>query len=164
MDFRFAQEIAAPLEEVEESLCSSSFYAGLGTTGHVGSVEVLEREEAGRVVHLQLRMTYTGELPAAARVVVDPAKLSWVTHLVADRDAHQATFTFVPDHYPERLTCAGSYELVGGGDRTRREVAGRLSVRIPLLGASAARALVGGLRAHFDEQAALLAPGQPERS
>jgi hypothetical protein len=158
--FDFAQVIGARRDVVEAAYVDPAFYEELGRLPDLGVREVLDRSESDRVVRLRVRFAFTGQVSGAARAVVDPARLTWVTVSTTHLDEHRTTFEMIPDHYPDRLRCQGSYrfEEAPGADgaATRQLVEGDLSVRVPLVGRKVERAIVSGLRDNFGAQAALL--------
>jgi uncharacterized membrane protein YgcG len=159
MRFAVEQAIPAPRDAVEAAFCDPAFYRTLSQLGPIGVPEVLERraEHGGAVVHLEVRYRFTGRLPAGARRVLDPSKLTWVDVSRFDRSAHCVEFRFVPDHYPDRLSCSGTYRFDEAPGGTIQRMAGELVVRAPVVGPLVERALVSGLRQYLGEEARLLA-------
>lgn len=157
MDFEIDQVIAAPVSGVLEALADPDFYRALGSLPNLGQPEVLERTtgEAGAVA-LRVRFAYVGDVAPALRRVVSPEKLSWVTTTTVHPDAGRVDFSVVPEHYPGRLAADGTYELSEVAPGTRRLVQGSLTVRLPLLGSTAERAVVAGFRRHLEAEADLL--------
>ena len=120
MRFQNEQTIAGPIEAVARIYTEPRFYEVLGELPKLGKPEVLERREEGHVVHLAVRLRFTGILSPAVTAIIDPAKLSWVEESVHD------------------LT-----------DRTRRSADGEVAVRVPLVGKTVENAIVSGLREHL---------------
>lgn len=102
-----------------------------------------------------MRYRFRGELNAAARAVLDPAKLSWVEHSTHEVARRHVDYRFAPDHYGDRLRASGSCTTRrgphGGAIRT---VEGALRVKMPLVGRAVEAAIVSGLRKHLASETA----------
>ena len=123
----------------------------------LGRPEVLERGEVEGRIRLCVRYAFTGDLPAPARRVLDPAKLTWVVESFVDRRNHETEFRMLPDHYPNRLQCHGTYQLVSDGDgSTLQRMTGELTVRYPVVGRLAERGIVLGLKEHMGQEAEVM--------
>jgi len=155
--FRTEQRYPAPLDEVLALFTDPAFYPSLGGLPKLSAPEVVDHRRSGDTVHLSLRQRYTGDLPAAALTMIDPAKLTWVEQLEFDLRRATATSVLVPDHYADRFTCSGRYLYSVDGDHTRRVLEGEVKVRVLLVGGKVEGALVSGLREHSDAEAAIVA-------
>ena len=157
MRFTVDQPIAAPLERVEEAFVDAGFYEALGAMSNIGDPEILECTARGREVFLRVRYAFTGELAAPARRVLDPAKLTWVVESTVDRSTYTTAFRMLPDHYANRLECAGSYTLVAdGADATMQHMEGDLRVNYPIVGRLAERGIFLGLKENVAEEARIV--------
>jgi hypothetical protein len=156
MRFRFTQPISAPRSRVEDAFLDPTFYRALGRIPNLGDPEVLDMEEAGDLVILRVRYRFAGQLPSAARRVLDPAKLTWVQQSEVNRAEHLTEFRIYPDHYANRLSCRGSYLFEELGHRTDQVVQGDIVVRYPLVGPLVERAILSGMRDHLVEEARIL--------
>ncbi len=146
MKFEIVQRYAADVDAVQAAYLDADFYAQLTTLPAAGGIEVLSQHVDGDVVEQEIRFRFRGNLSSAVRAVLDPARLTWVDSSVVDRRAHRTTFRFLPDHYPDRLTCRGVRVLSADGPGRARQVANaELSVRAPLVGGIVERAIVSGL-------------------
>lgn len=144
--FQLEQCFASRLEEVERAFVDPDLFDHLRPVDDVGRPTLLEREEDGDTVRLQVRYAFTGELAPSLAAVVDPHRLTWVEVSTLDRATHRTGFTIIPDHYPNRLRCAGSVDLVDdGAGGTRRLAGGNLELRIPFVRGRVERAVVDGL-------------------
>jgi uncharacterized protein DUF2505 len=158
--FQVRQRIAAPVADVADALCDPEYYVALGQAPKLGVPEVLDREVDGDEVVMRIRYRFSGNLSSAARAVLDPQKLTWVEESHHDLGAHTVRFELQPDHYADRLSCRGRYQLVADqpdDGSTIRTVEGDLKVRAPLVGSSVEKALVSGLREHLDAEAEIVA-------
>ena len=157
MRFRTEQRYPAPRDEVLALFTDPAFYPSLGGLPKLSAPEVVDHRRSGDTVHLSLRQRYTGDLPAAALTVIDPAKLTWVEQLEFDLRRARATSVLVPDHYADRFSCSGRYRYSVDGDHTLRVLEGEVKVRVLLVGGKVEGALVSGLREHGDAEAAIVA-------
>jgi len=151
MRFDAEQRFAMSVDRLLELFTDPDFYPTLTGLPEISVPEIVSHEASGGVVRIDMRQRYTGELPAAARSMIDPDRLTWVEQLVFDLDRASATSRLVPDHYPDRLTCTGVYTFragPGGVETSVRRLDGDLKVRVPLVGGRVENALVSGLRQH----------------
>lgn len=155
--FRFSHPIAAPAPTVRALLVDPTFYARLGALRSTGPAEVVGRREEGDVVHLRVRYAFTGDLPAAARRVLDPSTLTWVEEATVDLARGRTTTRIVPDHHADRLQARAEHEVAATPEgATRWHGAGEVAVRWPLVGRAVERAIARGLEEHLAGEAALL--------
>jgi hypothetical protein len=153
MRFRFEQRFAGDVDDVARAYADVALYERLGALPKLGDPTVLERTEAGDTVEMRVRFRFTGDLSAAARAVLDPARLTWVEESNHDLAARRATFRLVPDHYGDRFRASGEFWFEPDGDgRTRRTSVGDVTVRTPFVGGVVERAIVSGLREHLDAE------------
>jgi len=132
-------------------------YPTLSGLPKLGTPEVVEHSVDGSHIRLALHQRFIGDLPAAARAVVDPAKLTWIEQIDFDLDRATATTRLVPDHYADRLTCSGRYTFEADGTEAIRRLDGELKVRMRLVGGKVEGALVSGLREHSADEQPLIA-------
>jgi len=153
MRFSLEQRFTAPLDAVEAAFVDPAMLAELATLPQLGRPELLAQVDDGHTVHQEVRYAFVGELAPAVTKVVDPTRLTWVELSELDRRTHRTTFRIDPDHYADRLSCAGMVTLKQGSHGTRRVVEGDLRVRVPLVGSRVERAIVSGLRDHASAEA-----------
>ena len=121
---------------------------------NIGNPDVLECTAHDGEVFLRVRYAFTGDLAAPARRVLDPAKLTWVVESTVDRSTSTTTFRMLPDHYANRLECAGTYTLAAADmDTTMQHMDGDLRVNYPVVGRLAERGIVLGLKEHVAQEA-----------
>lgn len=136
-----------------------ALYATFEGLTKIGRPEVVDRRTDGSGVSLTLRMRFIAELNAAARRVVDPAKLSWLQHEDYDLGAMTAEVVFEPENYADRFSSSGGYRFAPDPDDptgTVRTIDGDLRVRMLLVGGQVEGAVVSGLREHFAEEEPLV--------
>jgi hypothetical protein len=84
--------------------------------------------------------------------------MSWVTRTVIYPDESRTSWEVLPDHYPDRLTSAGSHRFrAAGADAdaaTVVSVEGELKVHVPIVGRSVERVIASGLRAYVVDEVA----------
>ena len=162
MQFRVNQAIRVPREAVEAAFCDPDFYGALGDIEVLAPPQVVSRHEDPddpQVVHLRVAYAFTGHLAAPVRAVIDPAKVTWVDHMLVDRGRHCLTFQMVPDHYRDRVRCSGTarFEVDGADPGTTHQVmSGEVQIAYPLVGALVERGIVVGLGQHLGEEARIL--------
>ncbi len=162
MRFTINQEIRAPMEAVEAAFVDPGFYAALGDMDALAPPEILDHHvdpDDPDVVHLEVRYRFVGNLSAAVKLFLDPAKLCWIDHSTFRRSRHSIDFDMVAEHYPDRLSCRGSYRFVADttdGALTHQVLQGDVSVIWPVAASLVERAIVSGLTQHLVQEAALV--------
>jgi hypothetical protein len=160
MRFDAEQRFATSVERLLELFTDPDFYPTLTGLPEISVPEIVNHAASGDTVRIDLRQRYIGDLPSAARSMIDPDRLTWVEQLVFDLDRGSATTRLVPDHYPDRLTCSGVYTFragPGGVETSVRRLEGDLKVRVPLVGGRVENALVSGLQEHARAERDLIA-------
>lgn len=156
MRFEFSQRFAYPVEAVERTLLDEGFITHMATLPKLGAPQVLSRDESGAVVTLRVRYAFVGDVSAAVRRVVDPARLTWVELSTTDTSTHRATFRILPDNYARLLRCEGTYELDASGAGSVRTARGEVRVNVPLAGSKVERVIVSGMGEHAQSEADLV--------
>jgi hypothetical protein len=145
--------------QVIDAYTDPALYATFEGLTKIGRPEVVDRRAGGSTVSLTLRMRFIADLNAAARRVVDPAKLSWLQHEDYDLSEMTAKVVFAPENYADRFSSSGGYRFAPDPDdptRTVRTIDGDLRVRMLLVGGQVEGAVVSGLREHFAEEEPLV--------
>lgn len=115
-------------DDVAAAYVDPGLYAAMHDLPFVGTPSLVEHVVADEVARLAVRWEVQVDLPAAARVFVDPARLSFVEHARLAPDG-TASFHVEPDHYRRLLAFAGTYRVdPGPSGGARRVVAGELRV------------------------------------
>jgi hypothetical protein len=157
MRFATEQRYPADLATVLALFTDPALYPTLSGLPKIGTPEVVEHQVDAHHVHLRLQQRFTGDLPAAAMAVIDPAKLTWIEQIDFDLERATATSRLLPDHYADRLTCSGRYTFVADGPQTTlRRLDGDLKVRMRFVGGKVEGALVSGLQEHAAAEQALI--------
>lgn len=152
MRFETVQQLRAPLLVVEATFVDPEFLRELATLPKLGRPALLDQDDQGDRLRQRVRYAFVGDLSAAVRAVVDPAKLTWVEDSTLDRKSHLTTFTILPDNYARLLDASGSISLASQDDdqATIRRVEGQVTVHMPLVGRKVEAAIVSGLREHAE--------------
>lgn len=157
MRFAIDHHLPGTVDDVLAALLDPEFLRCLGDLPDLGAPEVLGQDRDGDVVVQRVHYSFTGSLSPAVTRVIDPAKVTWVTETTYDLAARHATFLIIPDHYGNKLRCAGTHTFTGNDQGTVRRAEGELTVRVPLVGRVVERAIIAGLRDHLDTETDLLA-------
>jgi hypothetical protein len=145
--------------QIVAAYTNPDLYATFEGLTKVARPEVVAREATSDHISLTLRMRFIAELNAAARAVVDPAKLSWLQDEQYDLGSLTATAVFHPENYADRFSSSGGYAFApdpNDASRTIRTITGDLRVRMMLVGGQVEGAIVSGLREHFAEEQPLV--------
>ena len=146
MRFRIEQHFALPLDTVEATYWDPSFLERLAELPKVGRPQLLSHEVDDDILRKKVRYAFAGDLSAAVRRVVDPARLTWIEASTSDRRTHRSEFRILPDHYAKLLHCSGTFTLrAKGSETTLRLAEGEMKVSVPFVGGKVERAIVSGL-------------------
>lgn len=157
MRFHIEQRFHAAVSDVQDAMCDRAFYELLGELPGLGRPTLVAQERTAAGIHQQVRYHFAGDLSSAVRHVIDPAKLSWIEDSTIDVGAAHTRWSIHPDHYPDRLACSGTYQLVADGqDACMRIAEGTLRVRAALVASRVEAAIVSGLQEHADAEVDLV--------
>ncbi len=160
MKFSIRQAVAVPPARAMAAYGSPAFYEGRPARDDIDVREVVRHEASQDRVLLEVRFAFTGSVSPAVRAVVDPGKMSWITRTELLLAEGRSSWTVLPDHYPDRLRASGTYRFEEGdaGPGTCDvEVEGDLKVRVPIVGRSVEKVIVGDLRAYIADEVAGIA-------
>jgi hypothetical protein len=147
--FTIEQHFAGPLERVESAFVDPEFLQRLSELPKLGQPQLIHQVVAGDLVHQWVQYRFVGEVNAAVRRVVDPARLTWVEESTLDRRTHDTGWKIEPDHYKHLLKSSGTFRLVEDGpERTKRVTEAEIKVSVPFVGGKVEQAIVSGLREH----------------
>ena len=107
--FSIEQNVAVAPDAAVAAYANPAFYENRAPSGDISLVEVVSHEDTGAQARLEVRYQFTGSVSSAVRAVVDPAKISWVTRTDIDKAHHRTSFVVLPDYYPDRLSCSGTF-------------------------------------------------------
>jgi hypothetical protein len=159
--FSIGQNVAVAPDAAVAAYANPAFYEGRASSGDISLVELVHHEDMGTQALIEARYQFTGSVSSAVRAVVDPAKMSWVTRTDVDKAQRRTTFTVLPDYYPDRLECSGTFtfaEAASGPSATVVTIAGDLRVQVFLVGRTVEQVIVGGLRKYLEAEISTL-PG-----
>lgn len=160
MKFAIRQAVAVPPARAMAAYGSRTFYEGRPARDDIAVRDVVRHEATDERVVVEVRFAFTGSVSPAVRAVVDPAKMSWITRTEILLAEDRSSWVVLPDHYPDRLSASGIYRFEEGGDGPGTcdvEVEGELKVRVPIVGRSVEKVIVGDLRAYIAEEVAGIA-------
>ena len=148
MKIAVAAPVAVPPAEAIAAYGSPAFYEDRATRDDIEVLGVIDHEDRGDRIVLEVHFAFVGSVSGAVRRVIDPAKMSWITRTEIFVDEARSSWEVLPDHYPDRLTASGTYRFDEGPDgplSTLVRVEGDLKVRVPLVGGTVERVIVSGL-------------------
>jgi hypothetical protein len=161
MNFSIGQSVAVSPEAAVAAYGTPAFYENRPAAGDISLVEVVDHEDAAERARIEVRYKFTGSVSSAVRAVIDPAKMSWVTRTDIDKAQRATTFTVLPDHYPDRLECRGTFHFTEGSSGPEScvvTVAGDLKVHVFLVSRTVEQLIVSGLRTYLAAEMEML-PG-----
>lgn len=158
MRFSVGQNVAVAPAAAVAAYANPAFYEGRPSSGDISLIEVVNHRDTSPVT-MEVRYKFTGSVSSAVRAVVDPAKLSWVTRTEIDKEERRTQFTVLPDHYPDRLDCSGTFvfaEGESGPGSTVVTIEGDLKVHVFLVGRTVEQLIVSGLRTYLASEVSTL--------
>jgi|SRR5713101_292429 len=158
MEFEVLQQLRGSLDAVEAAFLDPAFVQELATLPKMGRIELLDQHATGDQVHRRVRYTFGGEVSAAVKAVVDPARLTWVEESTIDRVTHVTTFRILPDYYARLLEASGTIRLTEEPEHTTtfREIDGNVAVHVPLVGRKVEQVIVSDLKDNVALQGQLI--------
>jgi hypothetical protein len=153
--FAFAQGVAVAPARAVAAYGTPAFYAGRPGRDDIVVLEVVDHDDRGDRIIIEVRFAFTGSVSPAVRAVIDPAKMSWITRTEVRPAEATTSWVVHPDHYRDRLTAAGGYRFQQGPegpDSTVVNVEGDLKVHVPIVGRSVERVIVSDLRAYIADE------------
>jgi hypothetical protein len=158
--FSIVQDVAVSPDAAVAAYGNPAFYENRAPSGDIALVEVVSHEDSGAQARLEVRYRFTGSVSSAVRAVVDPAKISWVTRTDIDKAQHRSSFVILPDYYPDRLDCRGTFTFAepgtstdaGAGPASVITIAGDLKVHAFLVGRTVEQLIVKGLRDYLEAE------------
>jgi hypothetical protein len=157
--FSIGQNVAVSPQAAVAAYANPDFYEGRAPSGNISLIEVVSHQDNGAQAQIEVRYKFTGSVSSAVRAVVDPNKMSWITRTDIDREQRRSSFTVLPDHYPDRLECAGGFTFADGSsgpDSTVVTIEGDLKVHVFLVSRTVEQLIVSGLRTYLAAEVATL--------
>jgi hypothetical protein len=159
--FSIGQNVAVAPDVAVAAYANPTFYENRAPSGDITLVEVVSHEDKGDRARIEVRYQFTGNVSSAVRAIIDPAKMSWVTRTDIDKGQRRTAFTVLPDHYPDRLDCSGTFTFAEGSASpagTVITIAGDLKVHVFLVAKTVEQLIVNGLRKYLEAEISTL-PG-----
>ncbi len=155
MRIAIRQAVAVPPTQAIAAYGSPAFYTGRPVRDDIAVLEVVQHDENGDRVLIEVRFAFTGSVSPAVRAVIDPTRLSWITRTEVRPAEARTDWVVLPDHYPDRLQASGSYRFAPGDDgpaSTVVTVEGELKIRVPIVGRSVERVIVSDLARYIEDE------------
>jgi hypothetical protein len=157
--FSIGQSVAVAPDAAVAAYGDPSFYEGRALSGDIALVEVVSHEHDGYEQRIDVRYRFTGSVSSAVRAILDPAKMSWITRTEINGEQRRSSFTVLPDHYPDRLDCRGTFRFdqgSTGSDSTVVTIEGDLNVHVFLVSRTVEQLIVNGLRSYLAAEVSTL--------
>ena len=166
MRIRIEQRFTATPEQLCAALVDADYIVqAMGSLAGVGPPTVESQHRQGDTMRQRVLHRFTGKLPSAVTVVIDPKKLTWIEDTTVDLPTHRAAFVMTPVHYPTLFTAKGTWTLRADPAGTAakpvsiRLIEGELKVRspVPFVGGQVEKAIVSGLSERLADEPAAFA-------
>lgn len=149
MKFHLEQHLNAGFDLIQQILISPPYFKRLNDLDPGGNSELVDKQVTDNFIDLTVHFNFVGALPAAAKAIIDPSKLSWTEKTHIDKKTHKGTFSIIPDNYKDRLDCYGTTQLEAiGENETLRILEGDLKVHVFLVASAAEGGIISGIKKH----------------
>ncbi len=152
MRFQAEHRFAAPPPAVADVLVDPAFHRDVELPD-VRLLGVVDHRDDGDDALLSLRYQYVGQLDPVVRRLLGDRRLTWVQDLAVARATSVGRLTFAVEGNPQRLHGVARFTLRPDGEQTVWQLEGEVKVRVPLVGASAERRVLGGFLQRLDVEA-----------
>ena len=158
MRFRTQHRFRAPIGAVVGVLVDPGFHEELELPD-VRLLDVVEHRDDRDGALLALRYEYVGRLDANVRRLLRGHRLTWVQELAVEPATGEGPpawrersgrLTFAAENATDRLHGEAGFRLLAEADQTVWDLSGQVKVRVPLVGASAERAITAGFLERLD--------------
>jgi uncharacterized protein DUF2505 len=156
--FRTQHRFRASVDAVVDVLVDSDFHQELELPD-VRLLDVVDRRDDGDAAFLALRYEYVGRLDANVRRLLRGRRLTWLQELAVERGTgdgapagreRSGRLSFAAENAPDRLHGEARFGLHAEEDHTVWDLEGEVTVRVPLVGAGAERAITAGFLERLD--------------
>lgn len=153
MRFATTQAVAVPPGRAMAAYGTPAFYEGREVRDHIEVLEVVQHDDTGSRLLMEVRFAFRGPISPAVQRFIDHNKMTWITRNEIRPDEARADWQVLPDHYPDRLKASGVYTFEQEADGTSVVgIEGELKVHVPVLGRSVEKVIVSGLRKYFEAE------------
>ena len=139
----------APVGAVVDVLVDPGFHRELELPD-VRLLGVVDHRDDGDAGLLALRFEYVGRLDANVRRLLRGRRLTWIQEITVERTTGTGTLAFAAENAPDRLHGEAELRLHPEQDGTVWDLSGEVTVRVPLVGPSAERAITAGFLARLE--------------
>jgi hypothetical protein len=154
--FHAEHRFGGPVDALAALLLDPEFHRQLRLPD-VSLPQVVEATTEGDEGVLRLRYQYTGQLDPIARRLLGNRKLTWLQDMRLDRSSGTGTLAFHAEADPNRLHGRADVILRSlDGDGSIRRIDGQLKVAVPVVGGTAERRIIEGLKRRLDVEAEAL--------
>jgi hypothetical protein len=153
--FRIEHQFPGSIDALTALLLDPGFHTGLKLPD-VSLPTVVDATTDGPHDVLRLRYEYTGSIDPIARRILGNRKLTWLQELRLDRAKGTGRLAFHAEAEPRKLHGSAHCALTADGADSVRRLDGELKVAIPLVGGTAERKIIEGLKRRLDVEAQAL--------
>jgi hypothetical protein len=150
--FGVEHDFDAPREAVAALLIDPDFMTGVELPDLALPTVVAHSADA-RGASLQLRYEYVGQLDPIAKRAIGSRSLTWIQDFRYDRETFRGDLTIIAESMPDKLKARAEVQFVATSLGCRRAITGDFSVRIPLVGSLAEKAILPGVLRRLDVEA-----------
>jgi hypothetical protein len=156
MEFRIAHRFSCSAADWWRASKTPEFEAAVAAASSV-TITQLSLETAGGVTRTRARVVPAKELPAVVQKAVGAERFSYVQESEEAEGSFEQRWKVLPDVLPEKISCSGTLRVSDVPGGCERVIAGRIEVRVMLVGGTIEKGVVAELQSGYDRSAADLA-------
>jgi len=118
-------------DQAAAAYADPKLYAHLAGLAFGGNPKVLAHKIDNGTTNVEIRYRIEADVPSAARMFVDPDKLTFIEYTTIEADG-SGSFDIVPDHYSDMLQAFGTITVDGASQI--RSLAGELNIDLGIAG------------------------------
>ena len=154
MKFQMEHKFDWPAEPIIEILKRGEDLVPMEDLPNVSSRKVLEQRREGKKLYKTLEWNVHGQIPKVAQKILTPEMLTFKEVTVWDDDDCSFTTEIVPRYMRDKFSCKTKSKWIPQGEnRTLRKFGGNLSIKVPIIGQTVEKTIIGYLKKNNDQNA-----------
>jgi hypothetical protein len=153
MDFRIAHRFNCSAADWWRASKQPEFEAAVAAASNV-TITKLSEERSGHVTRARLRVVPAKDLPPIVQKAVGAPRFSYVQELEETDDSFEQRWKVLPDVLADKINVSGTLRVTDVPGGCERVIAGRIEVRVMLVGGTIEKGVVEELQAGYDRSAA----------
>jgi hypothetical protein len=158
MDFEISHSFETDVETLSSVLLDEEYQRSLDDIGSLKERHLLsQKEESDGRVHRRVRCVPAVNLSGVAKSLLGNSDPAWIEEAIWHPEESRWEWVIHPEVGKELLDARGTIGIRDSNDRTKRTVAGKVKVKVPVYGGKVEGWIVDGIAKAYDEEAKRLA-------